>query len=73
MFKQDRNRFGRELMVYMNKGLPYELLNNFFKESIILKIISKDFHQLKGKMMLLEIYKTPAQSFNEIRTESIHP
>ena len=58
LFRDDRNRFGGGVMLYINEEIPCKLLNSHCVGPGI-EIIALEFHQLKRKWLFLGCYKPP--------------
>ena len=60
IFRHDHDRFGGGLMFHLNENIPYKLLNNHTVDTnIVITVI--EFHQIKQKWLLLQIYKPADQ------------
>ena len=61
IFRFDRNRFGRGLLLYVNDKTPSKFLNKHSNSSDI-ELIAVEFHQNKRKWLSLRVYKPPNQN-----------
>ena len=64
VFRQDHNRFGGRLILYINENIPCRPLNDHptFPN---LKLIAIEIHQSKSRWLFIGIYKPPSQSDKE--------
>ena len=64
VFRQDCNRFGGGLILYINKKIPCRPLNDHPTFSN-LELIAIEIHQNKRRWLFIGIYKPPSQSDDE--------
>ena len=64
VFRLDRNRFGRGLILYINENIPCRPLNDH-PTCPDLELIAIEIHQNKRRWLFIGMYKPPSQSDTE--------